>query len=127
MGKRRVSEADKEMIVRMRQKGLSHRAIGAKLGISPAAVSWYCLQLAVEPPRPGKSWDAIKGPAVMSRGNHVLRRFTPDDDARLLEMENSGATIAEIARALGRPSNSIRGRLMTLARRDERREQGEAA
>ncbi|MBY6242807.1 hypothetical protein [Methylosinus sp. Sm6] len=128
MAQKRVTEVDKQTIVELRSQGMSYGKIGAIIGISEKAVGWYCLALAVEPPTPGKSWEGIKGPAVVQRGGHMVRRFTAAEDSALLDLESRGATLAEMARALGRASNSIRGRLMTLARRDERREQhGEAA
>lgn len=122
MAKKRVTADVKEAIVDLRLQGLSYGMIATKLDLTPKLVSWHCLALAVEGPQPGKSWDAIRGPAVVQRGSHLVRRFTPGEDRRLLEMEGAGETLAQIARALNRKSNSIRGRLMTLARRDERRE-----
>ena len=62
------------------------------------------------------------GPAVVHRGDHVVRRFMPDDDARLLALDAEGLGHSAIGRAMGRPANSIRGRLMTLARREARAE-----
>jgi hypothetical protein len=49
-----------------------------------------------------------------------VRKFTPEEDAKITEMELAGFKRAAIARALGRKSNSVLGRQMTLARREER-------
>ena len=61
------------------------------------------------------------GPVEMKRGNHVVRRFTPEEDALLLTLEAEGLSYTEIGRRLERPHTSISGRLMTLARHEERR------
>jgi DNA-binding CsgD family transcriptional regulator len=108
------------MIERMREAGKSYKQIAARIGMSPGAVSWYCLRQAIESPRPGKCWDDIRGPATVARGNHVVRRFTRDEDELIVKMEREGASPSEIARALGRRPNSVTGRLATLARREER-------
>jgi hypothetical protein len=123
-GAAKLSTEDKEEIGRLREKGLTYGQIARKFGVSAGTVSWHCLKMGVESPRAMKSWDGLRGPATMMRNGHVIRRFSEDDDARLLEMERSGATPASIARALGRAHNTVIGRLMTLARRDERRESG---
>jgi hypothetical protein len=65
--------------VRLRELGHSYDWIGKKLGGSGEAVSWHCCRLGVEPPKsPWRSWDQIKGSAVSKRGDHVVRRFTPE-------------------------------------------------
>lgn len=58
----------------------------------------------------------------MVRGNHLVRPFTPDEDARLLELDHQGLTPTEIGRAMGRKQNSIRGRMLTLGRQASRAE-----
>ncbi len=121
MAERRVTPQLIETIIVLRERGRSFGQISARLGLSRGTISWHCLKHGAEPPRPGRSWDVPKV-MEMRRGNHVVRRYSPEEDARLLALEARGLRIAEIARALGRASNSIRGRLMTLARRDERRE-----
>ncbi|QEH36585.1 Sigma-70, region 4 [Aquisphaera giovannonii] len=122
--RRRLTEDEIEEIVRLRELGHSYEWIGKKLGCSRETVSWHCCRLGVEPPKSAwRSWDGIKGPAVTKRGNHLVRRFTPEEDQIALEMRSSGATISEIARKLNRRVNSVIGRLNALARREARREQ----
>jgi hypothetical protein len=105
----------------MRERGLSCRRIGEILGgISPGAIAWHCLRLGADPPKAKPLSAMIRGPMVVTRGNHQVRRFSPEDDAKLLEMAARGAKNAEICRALNRKNNSVAGRLMTLARREER-------
>ncbi|WP_339543485.1 hypothetical protein, partial [Pseudomonas sp. JAI120] len=62
-----------------------------------------------------------------NRGGHIVRPFSAADDALLLTLEAQGINIAEIARRISRKPNSVKGRLMTLARRDARAELREAA
>lgn len=107
-----------ETIERMRAAGKSYRQIAAKIGMSPGAVSWYCLRYAIESSR-DRAPSAVTPGAVERRGNHVVRRFTPEEDAQILEMEGRGTPVYRIAQALGRANSSIIGRLMTLAARDE--------
>lgn len=119
---RRLTEADFDRIVSMRERGLSYGLIAEEIGCSASAVSWHCLRLGADPPKPAPCWEGIRGPAVVQRNGHVVRRFTPDEDARLLELESQGLTPMEMARELGRRPNSVLGRLMTLARREERQD-----
>jgi len=116
----RLTQEQKESMAGMRERGLSYGQIALKFGCSPNAVAWHCLRLGADPPNARKLSGEIVGPLVMQRGNHVVRRFTAEDDATLQAMSASGKPLAEIARTLGRKHNSIIGRLMTLARRAER-------
>lgn len=117
---KRLSDADKELLVAMRERGEKCAAIAARLGVSVSTVRDWCLKLAVEPPNPPPLWDRIKGPLVQRRGDHIVRRFTPDEDAELTKLAVEGHRIAQIARRMGRHKRSIAGRMMTLARKEER-------
>lgn len=110
----------------LRERGLSSGEIARKLDMTVGSVNWHCLRLGADAPDGHRGRIGAYGPQVMRRGNHQVRRFTPEEDRKIIEMELSGATIAEICRALGRKHNSIIGRLMTLARHEARAE-GEAA
>lgn len=44
------------------------------------------------------------------------RRFTPEEDKRIVEMSKSGKTLAFIALTLGRNSSSVKYRLQLLVR-----------
>ena len=119
-GRRRLSGAEIERIVVMRERGATYRTIGDAIGCSAEAISYHCLKLAVEAPKHGESWDGIKGPEKMSRNGHMVRRFTAAEDETLRQLEANGVNYSEIARRLGRRRSSVVGRLMTLARKDER-------
>ncbi|GEP09876.1 helix-turn-helix domain-containing protein [Methylobacterium gnaphalii] len=118
----RLTEADRERIATMREAGKSCGQIAAAIGCSISAVSWQCLRLGAEPPHPQRLKEVPTVPGSVRRGNHIVRRFTADEDAKLVELEAEGLTTAEISRRLGRPPNSVLGRIMTLARRDARME-----
>lgn len=118
--KRRLTQQDFDRICTMRAAGKSFEQIGRAIGCSAKAVSWHCLRLGAEGPKPTTLWDGIKGPAVVMRNGHEVRRYTPEDDAQLLSLEAEGLPISTIARRMGRRPNSVTGRLMTLARREER-------
>lgn len=103
----------------MRAAGLGYARIARELGMSNGAVYYHCLAAGVVPD--GMTFDRhtrTRTP-VVRRGNHVVRLFTPAEDARIEAMRIAGATIAAIARKVGRPPVSVRSRLQTLARRDE--------
>lgn len=118
----RLQQDDFNTMVKMRERGLGYALIAKEIGCSIGSVAWHCLRLGAEPPKPAPLWKGIVGPAVVVRNGHELRRFTAQDDETLLSMEAGGATLSEMARALGRRHNSIKGRLMTLARRQARQE-----
>lgn len=114
--------ADK--IAELREAGQSYDLIGQALGISGSNVCWICLKYGIEGHRKYPLGD--KGPMLMKRGNHEVRKFTPEEDATIIRMELAGAKRSEIAQALNRKPNSILGRQMTLARREERALEGAA-
>lgn len=123
MSDRRIlSDADIEWAAIEREKGRSVGAIAQKLGCSSSAVSWHCLKLAADPPKAKPIDPTIKGPTVFQRNGFPVRRFLPHEDETLLQMAKDGARVSAIARALNRRENSIRGRLMTLARHEARLE-----
>lgn len=109
-------------IVRLRECGISYQQISQRVGISEGSVYYHCLKQGAEPPKPRPLPEGIVGPPEFNRGTYKVRRFTPAEDARLLELEAEGLSQYEIARRLGRKRNSINGRLMTLARREARAE-----
>ncbi len=116
----RLSDADFDLIADMREEGRTYDEIGSRVGCSGKLVSWHCLRLGIDAPNGPVLPEIPAVPITIKRGNHEVRRFTRDEDARLKAMALAGQGDAIIARALSRRPNSVRGRLMTLARRDER-------
>ena len=116
----RVSEEQIAIIVERRESGVSLAEIARELKISRGSVEYQCLKLGADPPVPYKLPDLE--PIAYERSGHTVRRFSPEEDAKLLALTGSGMRLAAVARELGRGRNSVIGRLMTLARRQERAE-----
>lgn len=115
-----LTKQEIESIATDREVGMSLPAISAKYNCSQGSVAWHCLRLGADPPKAKPIDTRIRGPLVVQRGDHAVRRFTPEEDKRLIEFERRGLSDTEIGKKLGRRPNSIRGRLMTLARHEER-------
>lgn len=130
-GKRILSEAQVEEMAALRERGKSAGQIAeyfAKQGVkvSEGAIHWQCLRVGADAPMRlrGKSTQPS---APYQRGNHIVRPFTAEDDALLRVLDMQGFKLSVIARRMGRGPNSIRGRLLTLARLDAREEDKAAA
>lgn len=90
--------------------------------VSAGSFNWNMLRLGADPPNARVLSARAPGPTVVKRGEHQVRHFSADEDARLLELEKQGLNTNKIAQAIGRRWNSTRGRLMTLARIEARAE-----
>jgi hypothetical protein len=113
-----TEDARADFIAEMRERGKTYGQISSATGMSTSNISWICLKYGIEGPRKTSLGD--RGPSVVSRGEFQVRKFTPEEDAKITEMELAGFKRSAIARALGRKANSVLGRQMTLARREER-------
>lgn len=102
------------------EAGEKPKSIVARFEISMGCLNWNMLREGASPPCAKKLQQTAPGPLVVRRGNHLVRHFTPAEDAQMLELAQAGKNTSEIARAVGRRWNSTRGRLMTLARHDDR-------
>jgi len=111
-----------EHAVALREQGLTYNAVAARTGMSRGAVLYHCLKLGAESPRDQGPSREYRGPTIVRRGGHVVKRFTPAEDRQLLALARDGVTPAVIARRLNRAPHSVTGRLMTLARREAREE-----
>lgn len=128
MIKRVMTPEKLEEAIALRRRSWSIESIATHLGVSRGTIDWHFLKEGVEPPKPqGKSQPPRTTAKVISRGNHAVRLFTDEEDQRLLHMEAQGIGYSAMAHALGRKPNSIRGRLMCLARREARGEGVQAA
>lgn len=107
--------------IELRGKNWTLAAIADELGASIGAVRWQLLTAgALDPSKPNRLPAVPSEPREIARGGHVVRRFTQAEDARLLALDSQGLPRSQIARTLGRPHNSVRARLMTIARHQER-------
>lgn len=122
MSARKYSDDILNQAADLREQGLSCQAIANKLEMSVGAVSWHCLRLGADSPKTRHNTARPTGPMLVKRSGHVVRRFSVEEDQMLIEMDLAGKRMCEIARKLNRRPNSVKGRLMTLARREERLE-----
>lgn len=119
----RVTPEIADRIATMRERGCTKQQIAKACGVSVGAVEWHCLSRGIEPPNPRPLPPVPTQPVVHIRNGRPVRRFTAEEDAKILAMRQAGARPSEIARALpGRKPHSVLGRLHTLARHQERAE-----
>jgi len=125
-GRRILSDAQLEEMCSLRERGWGVDRIAAYFtergtSISGNAINWQCMRLGADtlPKFRGKHSQPEE---PYRRGGHIVRPYTPEDDALLTALDIQGTRICVIARRMGRAPNSIRGRLLTLARREARRE-----
>ena len=122
MPARKYPDALVNEAARLREAGMSLTAIGVRLRMHRSAVQYHCLKLGADNPDAGRKAPTARPPMTYTRNGHVVRRFTAEEDALLLQLEAEGLGIKDIARRLGRRPNSVTQRLMTLARHEARDE-----
>ncbi len=124
MVSKRFTEADYAEMAALREAGQSQRVIAKLFGCSFGLVYWTCLRLGADAPDSHKLVTR-DNPPLARRGTHIVRGYTAEEDAIILDLEARGETSGAMGRRLGRTRNSIMARLLTLARRDARAEQRE--
>lgn len=127
MGKRILSDGAIDEMAELRERGWSIAKIARHFTrqgtpVSHGCIAWQCLRVGADLPVERRVRPYARLITVV-RGGRPVRSFTDQEDRTLLAMEAAGATRAEMARALERGNNSVRGRLYTLARRDARAEE----
>ncbi len=131
--KRILDDEQVAEVCRMREAGWSltkiSRAMGQRgISVSPGSIAWTCLRAGADLPiQRRQTHSFVEGTMVVKRGDHLVRRYTAEEDRQILEMEADGASVASIARRLDRKHNSVIGRLAALARRQARSEEIEGA
>ena len=115
----KLTQEEKSKILALREKGRSIASIAQEIGCSVGAVGYHCLRNNAEPPKTTFPLNP-NFPAVVTRNGREVRRFTPDEDRQLIELDRQGLSYSEIGRRLNRLHNSIIYRLCILARREER-------
>jgi len=127
--RRALTDAQVDEACALREQGLTlpeiKRHFAAKgVNVSRGSLGWTCLVNGADLPVDRRQPRYIPNERTsVKRGAHVVRYFTEDEDRQLLALEAEGKSRAAIGRALGRPHNSIIGRLATLARREARAEE----
>lgn len=124
MGKRKFDRATVDRAIALREQGISYGEISKDTGMSRGQIYWECLRAGAEAPNNTIRAGKITAMVVSTKRGHIIRRFTEEEDRKILEMEAQGMGPFQIGKALGRAHNSITGRLMTLARHDERAANG---
>jgi len=118
-GPRILTDAQLDEMCELREAGKTVRQIVrhfARQGIkvSGGSIDWQCLRLGAF--RPGISLPGLYAARPCRRASGEVKPFTPAEDRQLLAMRKANAKYAEIARRIGRRENSVRGRILTLAR-----------
>ena len=117
LGRKQLSRAKIERIAELREAGETYPAIAAAVGASESAVAYHCRVLGAESPNvPVRRMTNLK---TYMRNGRPVRPFSPGEDWRLTRLARAGTSYRQIAHCLGRPVNSIRMRLITLARYEE--------
>ncbi len=120
MSKRKLTDEQIGRICEMRESGKSYAIIARVIGCSRGAVSWQCLRHGAD--KPGATNTQAAHPFECKRGNHTVRRYTPEEDALIIALAIQNFPRTGIAKRLGRKPHSVMGRILTLARRENRRE-----
>jgi hypothetical protein len=106
------------------ERKLSPRQIALRIGCSVGSVTWAQLRIGADkhPDKPLPPVPVVR-PVAMRSGRPVVG-FNHSDDSLLETLAKEGLSDAEIGRRMqpARRPNSVRGRLMTLARRASRAE-----
>lgn len=127
-GRRILSDQQLEEMVALRERGWGSSRIAAHFTntgtpVSVGSINWQCLRLGAEPPpRLRATIPSQKALKPYRRNGFAVKRFSPEDDQVLRDLDAKGARVSEMARKLDRPANSVRGRLFTLARHEARAE-----
>ncbi|EPR09896.1 hypothetical protein M527_07165 [Sphingobium indicum IP26] len=129
-GKRILSDEQLAEMADLRERGWGIGRIAAHFTsggtpISADAINWQCMRLGADAP-PHLRGKHTQPSAPYRRDGNTCRPWSADEDKRLLDLEGKGTKINQIARQIGRANSSVRGRLLTLARRDARREEATA-
>lgn len=131
--KRILDDEQVAEVCQLREAGWSLKRISLAMAtrginVSPGSIAWACLRNGADlPARRRQTHSFTERTMVVKRGDHLVRRYTAEEDRQILEMEAAGASVASIGRRLGRKHNSILGRLAALARRQARSEETEGA
>lgn len=115
-----LTEAQHEAIAARCEAGACHAALAAEYGCARSTIGQICLKYGVD--TPGAQPPARPILRSFRRAGVTVHRFSDVEDRKLLFLEAKGLDRSEIGRRLGRHRHSVRGRLMTLARRDARAE-----
>ncbi len=116
---KRLTSDQIDELIELRESGWSYDRIARRLGVTAGAVHYQCLRHGVVSPNQRLTEVPAEQQLHVTRTGLVQRRFTIEEDQRLLALEAEGLPLSEICRRLGRSNTSVRMRLMMLASREE--------
>lgn len=122
MPARRFTPEQHEQMAEMREKGRTYGQIALAFGCSESTAYWICLKYGADRPGSQPLEPRARGPEVVQRNGRAVRRYSAEEDAQLLALASEGKGDSEIGKLIGRRPNSVRARLMTLARHEARSE-----
>ena len=125
MGGSRILDDDQiDEMAELREQGKTAREISEHFAakgvkVTAASISWQCLRVGADIPiERRKTFKPAEKP--YNRSGRPVRPFTENEDEQLRALDAEGLRHAEIGRRLQRKPNSIKGRLMVLARHEAR-------
>ncbi len=126
-GIRRLTDAERERIVELRERNWTIEAIARHVGCGLGTVQHWCLMRGAEPRKVAPPRTRRHLPFM--RNGRPVNPFTAVEDAMLLVLDKASLSYSEISRRMtaafpGHPRNpaTIKYRLMMLARAQERQE-----
>lgn len=129
---RLLTDAQIDEMARLRERGWGCKRIAehflARDGVrvSAGAINWQCMKAGADVPVRLRGTFHTNLQAYR-RGSHMVRPYSAEEDALLLQLDNQALPLSQIARRLGRKTNSVKGRMLTLARHAARAEERESA
>lgn len=112
----KLSQNQIDQIADLLEAGWTNGRLAIRFNVSKSTIQWHALKLGILSARPCGLND--HAPMVTMRAGKPVRRFTPEEDARILALRPTVAPHS-IAKHLGRNPKSIYARLYTIARREE--------
>lgn len=121
--KKRLSDAETMAAIAEREAGVKVRPLARKYGVTSGHLDWVFLRNGVVSPDQVKRGIRRRNmeKRAAKRGDHMVYRFTPEEDVLIQRLSSEGVNNTEIGKSLFPPRkpNAILGRLLTLARHDE--------
>lgn len=102
----------------MKERGLNTHLIARKTGLPRRVVTYHAVKAGVfmpTPRPPAKNHMRTRADGTA----HEVKRFTPEEDSKILKLRKEGKSLREIGRATDRAHHTIYQRLNTLAAREE--------
>lgn len=113
-----LSDADRERIFDLAEKGQKPGQIARRLLKHPSTVYWFMLTEGLAAPRPAKSFTPYL------RNGRMVRPYSPDEDAFIEALRIQNYSVGEIARIANlrfkneRTPHGVNVRLVMLAARE---------